>query len=76
MLCSKYNSERETLRNIVHETGQEWSILHTVLKTGQEFRDIRRGLVGYKIQALLLLLFCSFVCFFYRPDQFSDGVMS
>lgn len=33
MNCSKYNSERETLRNTVHETGQE--CLKSQLSTGQ-----------------------------------------
>lgn len=43
--CRKYKSERETLRNTIHEIGQE-SSLKSTLSTGQDFRNIRRGSVG------------------------------
>ncbi len=54
-----------TLRNIVHETEHEWS-LKSLLSTGEDFREIRRGLVGYIIQGGLgnrVSFSFVFVCF-------------
>lgn len=44
--CCKYKTEREKVRAKVHEAGQELS-LKSLLITGQDFRETRRGLIGY-----------------------------
>lgn len=48
MYC-KYNSETETLRNIIDGTNREYS-LKSLLSSGRDFREIRRE-VGYITQA-------------------------